>query len=247
MKTPSRPHGQRPASACVSRAGSQRQRGVVLIVALILLVVLSLVSAAAIRSSSSSELSTNNTRTQALGMQAAEAALRVCETRALNYMSTSWPTSTVVALNAVYRAPIAVGGFAVNDLILSNAARTTGATFDAVEAGFWTNANSLPQITPEAAPGGVSYRWQTLTNWDGTGSGTNITTLVSTDINNRADDAGKLYKRYPECMVQYLQAANIRRVVVTARGFGPDVAAIDANRSAPTGAEVWLQSVLATD
>ena len=247
MKTPSTPQGQRPASACVARAGSRRQRGVVLIVALILLVVLSLVSAAAIRSSSSSELSTNNTRTQALGMQAAEAALRVCETRALNYMAIAWPTSTVVALNAVYRAPIAVGGFAVNDLILSTAARTTGAIFDAAEAAFWTNGNSLPQITPEAAPIAASYRWQTLANWDGAGSGTNVTALVSTDINNRADDAGKLYKRYPECMVQYQQAANTRRVVVTARGFGPDVAAIDGTRSAPTGGEVWLQSVLTTD
>ena len=218
-----------------------------LIVALILLVVLSLVSAAAIRSSSSSELSTNNTRTQALGMQSAEAALRLCETRALNYMAIAWPAGTSVALNSVYRASAAVGGFAVNDLIMSTEARTTGATFDATEAAFWTNANSLPQITPEAAPVSGSYRWQTLTNWDGAGSGANITTLASTDINNRADDAGKLYKRYPECMVQYLQAANIRRVVVTARGFGPDVAAIDANRSAPTGTEVWLQSVLTTD
>ena len=240
-------HYGRPTSGSVPRLGSQHQRGVVLIVALILLVVLSLVSAAAIRSSSSSELSTNNTRTQALGMQAAEAALRLCETRALNYMSINWPASTPVALNAVYRATVAVGGFAINDLILSNVARTTGAIFDATEAASWTNANTLPQITPDAAPGGVSYRWQTLTNWDGTGSGTGITTLVTADINNRADDAGKLYKRYPECMVQYLQAANTRRVVVTARGFGPDVAAIDANRSAPIGAEVWLQSVLTTD
>lgn len=246
MKIPSR-HCGRSASTSVSRLRSHHQRGVVLIVALILLVVLSLVSAAAIRGSSSSELSTNNTRTQALGMQSAEAALRVCETRALNYMAINWPTSASVALNSVYRAPVAVGGFAVNDLILSTEARTTGATFDTTEAGFWTNANALPQITPEAAPASVSYRWQTLANWDGTGSGANITTLLSTDINNRADDAGKLYKRYPECMVQYLQAANTRRVVITARGFGPDVAAIDANRSAPTGAEVWLQSVLTTD
>lgn len=246
MKPASRHYGG-PAAIKGSRPGSQHQRGVVLIVALILLVVLSLVSAAAIRSSSSSELSTNNSRTQALGMQASEAALRLCETRALNYMAINWPPSISVGLNVVYRAPVAVGGFAVNDLILSNEARTTGATFDATEAAFWTNANSLPQITPEAAPVSGSYRWQTLTNWDGAGSGANITTLASTDINNRADDAGKLYKRYPECMVQYLQAANTRRVVVTARGFGPDVAAIDANRSAPTGAEVWLQSVLTTD
>ncbi len=246
MKIASRHYGG-PAAIKGSRPVTQHQRGVVLIVALILLVVLSLVSAAAIRSSSTSELSTNNTRTQALGMQGAEAALRLCETRALNYMAINWPTSIAVALNTVYRATVAVGGFAVNDLIMSTEARTTGATFDATEAAFWSNANSLPQITPEAAPISGSYRWQTLANWDGSGSGANITTLASTDINNRADDAGKLYKRYPECMVQYLQAANTRRVVVTARGFGPDVAAIDANRSAPTGAEVWLQSVLTTD
>ena len=240
-------HYGRLTSDSVSRLVRQRQQGVVLIVALILLVVLSLVSVAAIRSSSSSELSTNNTRTQALGMQAAEAALRLCETRALNYMSINWSASTPVALNAVYRAPLPIGGFAINDLIQSNVARTTGAIFDATEAASWTNATSLPQITPDAAPSGVIFRWQTMTNWDGAGSGTGITTLVSADINNRADDAGKLYKRYPECMVQYQQAANTRRVVVTSRGFGPDVAAINANRTAPIGAEVWLQSVLTTD
>lgn len=196
MKAISR-HYPLSASSGVPRLENQPQRGVVLIVALILLVVLSLVSAAAIRGSSSAELSTNNTRTQTLAMQAAEAALRYCEKATLNFMA---------------------GG------------------------------GALPTLTPEAAPAApLPYRWQTLSNWDGAGSGGNITTLVSADINDRADDAGKLYKRYPECTAQYLEPANVMRVVVTARGFGPDVAAINGARSAPTGAEVWLQSVLSAD
>lgn len=138
----------------------------------------------------------------------------------------------------------------------TNNARTQTLAMQAAEAAlrycekatlnFMTGAGATPSLTPEAAPATAAtpYRWQTLTNWDGTGSGTNITTLVSADVNDRADDAGKLYKRYPECTVQYLEPVNTNRVVVTARGFGPDVAALTAARAAPTGAEVWLQSVL---
>ena len=140
----------------------------------------------------------------------------------------------------------------------TNNARTQTLAMQAAEAAlrycekatlnFLNGAGATPTLTPEAAPAtsATPYRWQTLANWDGTGSGTNITTLVSADVNDRADNAGKLYKRYPECTAQYLEPANTSRVVVTARGFGPDVAAINGSRAAPVGAEVWLQSVLTT-
>ena len=32
--------------------------------------------------------------------------------------------------------------------------------------------------------------------------------------------------------------------VITARGFGPEVPAVDAARSRPRGSEVWLQSTI---
>lgn len=141
----------------------------------------------------------------------------------------------------------------------TNNARTQTLAMQAAEAAlrycekatlnFMSGAGATPTLTPEAAPAtsATPYRWQTLTNWDGTGSGSNITTLVSADVNDRTDNAGKLYKRYPECTAQYLEPANTKRVVVTARGFGPDVAAITGARAAPVGAEVWLQSVLSAD
>ena len=172
---------------------SARERGVVLIIALILLMVMSLIAGFSIRNSASSTQVTNNTRTQALAMQAAESALRHCEQAVINF-----------------RNGVAAGVGVVSPL------------------------------TPSAAPviAGTPYAWQTMTNWDGAGTASNVTILTATDMN----DAGSLYKRFPECMAQYLQTGNTQRVVVTARGFGPEVPAVDANRDAPAGAEVWLQS-----
>ncbi len=54
--------------------------------------------------------------------------------------ATIWTLNTAVALNALYTAPAAVGGFVIGQVIKSNAARTTGATFDAGEAANWTAA-----------------------------------------------------------------------------------------------------------
>jgi type IV pilus assembly protein PilX len=182
----------------VKNLSRRRQQGVVLVIAMILLVVLSLVSIASIRSASSTEIAANNARQQGLAMQAAEAALRYCETGALNFMQS--PTMTFT-------------------------------------------------ITPEAQPSTASatYSWQILSNWDGATSSANANLRILTDAEvNTATGAAKLYKRYPECMVQYQYhaPANLNRVVVTARGFGPDVAVVDANRTAPKGSEVWLQSTL---
>lgn len=177
----------------------RRERGVVLVIAMILLVVLSLISVAAVRSASSTEVAANNARQQGLALQAAEAALRYCETGALNFI------------------------------------QATTATF---------------KITPEAQPSTASttYTWQSLANWDGASSSANLNLRILTDadVNTATGANAKLYKRLPECMVQYQYhvVPNPNRVVVTARGFGPDVAAVDAGRSAPKGAEVWLQSTL---
>jgi hypothetical protein len=59
------------------------------------------------------------------------------------------------------------------------------------------------------------------------------------------------FKRTPECMVEHVTVANpsgppntTSTFVITARGFGPEVAAVDSTRSKPIGSEVWLQSTI---
>lgn len=49
-----------------------------------------------------------------------------------------WQAATAVLLNEVRRATATVGTIELGDLIRSNSARTTGATFDVTEAGNWT-------------------------------------------------------------------------------------------------------------
>ena len=173
----------------------QKQDGVVLMIALIMLVVLSLVATASIKSTLSAEVSTNNSRTTGLAMQAAEAGLRHCETLTQNFLRS-------------------------------------------------------PQVSPnhdlQPAPAvGSAYNWENVAaNWDHANFVTlNGVVLASTDINDSATEG--LYKRFPECMIQYMEApaAGTHRFVVTARGFGPDVEALSGNtRPKPVGSEVWLQS-----
>ena len=73
-----------------------KQRGVLLIVTMILLLIISGVAAITIKGSGSSENVANNTRTQALAMQAAEAALRYAETDILeqNRLDNTIPPGT---------------------------------------------------------------------------------------------------------------------------------------------------------
>jgi type IV pilus assembly protein PilX len=75
--------------------------------------------------------------------------------------------------------------------------------------------------------------------------------LVPEELVTNAD-MGTTFKRVPECMVETIPTVNTastaltysRTFVVTARGFGPEVAAANAARSRPEGSEVWLQSTL---
>lgn len=56
------------------------------------------------------------------------------------------------------------------------------------------------------------------------------------------------YARPPECIVERMLPPSSDRYttsfVVTARGFGPDVAPANTNRSRPKGTEVFLQSTI---
>jgi type IV pilus assembly protein PilX len=62
-------------------ASSSRQRGVTLIIALVMLVVIGLASAAVMRSSLTADVVSNNARVHTLAQQAAQLALRFCETQ----------------------------------------------------------------------------------------------------------------------------------------------------------------------
>jgi type IV pilus assembly protein PilX len=78
-------------------ASSARQHGVTLIIALVMLVVIGLASAAVMRSSLTSDVVANNTRLHTLAQQAAQLALRFCETQ-VERESKDW-----------------IGGFSIHD------------------------------------------------------------------------------------------------------------------------------------
>jgi type IV pilus assembly protein PilX len=86
--------------------------------------------------------------------------------------------------------------------------------------------------------------WQRgSTTWDQIN--TAIYAMALTDVNNN----GAPYQRPPECLVEHLAATGTPEhntvFVVTARGFGPEVANVgtDTDRR-PKGSEVFLQSTL---
>jgi type IV pilus assembly protein PilX len=69
----------RPGFSAFRTPQAARQRGVVLIIAMVMLVVISLLASLSIRNALSSESVSGNVRTTELANQAAETALRVCE------------------------------------------------------------------------------------------------------------------------------------------------------------------------
>lgn len=90
-------------------------------------------------------------------------------------------------------------------------------------------------------------KWQSTTLWDSTNTAVFI--LPSTSLN--ASGISTTFARMPECIVENLPEANAsgattstNTYVITARGFGPEVAAANATRSRPEGSEVWLQSTI---
>lgn len=102
----------------------------------------------------------------------------------------------------------------------------------------FTAANVLPYNSPP--------NWNNLATWDSTSTDTFV--LPTAYINQSGLMA--TFSRPPECMVEPLPTlvsgvgSNTTSFVITARGFGPEVAAAGASRSRPVGAEVWLQSTI---
>jgi Tfp pilus assembly protein PilX len=105
-------------------------------------------------------------------------------------------------------------------------------------------ANILPATNPP--------RWQDRTITTGWDSSSAAVFLIPLKLLNQTGMAITTYQRPPECMVESLPvilpgsaAVNTTAsFVVTARGFGPEVAEVPAgaNRVRPAGSEVWLQS-----
>jgi type II secretory pathway pseudopilin PulG len=94
-------------------------------------------------------------------------------------------------------------------------------------------------------PAEDAWKWQTPAEWD---KAPPVPYVLPLNVLNE-QGLNATYKRAPECMVGRIPmrlssgAVTITRTfVVTARGFGPDVDAANANRTRPAGSEVWLQS-----
>jgi Tfp pilus assembly protein PilX len=98
--------------------------------------------------------------------------------------------------------------------------------------------NTAPTVVPGVDP---PYLWKAITTtWDLTSSVV-INVVDLSNINASTTDIYNAYKRSPECLAEYSIPGNFSRAVITARGFGPEVA---SGRGKPIGTEVWLQSTL---
>jgi type IV pilus assembly protein PilX len=100
----------------------------------------------------------------------------------------------------------------------------------ALPAGFVVQGNQVPPL-------GVS-----TSNWDGTRTG--VFVLGTSTVNL----ATATFKRVPECIAEKMPVVTAAGTltftstyIITARGFGPEVA---AGTGQPDGSEVWLQSTL---
>ena len=87
-------------------------------------------------------------------------------------------------------------------------------------------------------------KWKSRLMWDSNSIA--VFTIPKNKVNQASITTA--YKRFPECMVERLSVATSTSdfYIVTARGFGPEVAelviTVPPTRIRPVGTEVWLQS-----
>jgi type IV pilus assembly protein PilX len=83
-------------------------------------------------------------------------------------------------------------------------------------------------------------------NWDTTTAANKILVVPAVSVNRAGITS--TFSRPPECIVDRLSPSTSvtysKNFIITARGFGPEVAAADASRSRPVGSEVFMQSSL---
>lgn len=114
----------------------------------------------------------------------------------------------------------------------------------AVDAGATPTYDTTFRLQ-DILPNGMESAWETPAGWDTADA--HVYVLPLNRLNQ--PDLTATFKRPPECMVArtpfVLPSGAISTTtafVITARGFGPDVQATDADRRRPVGSEVWLQS-----
>jgi type IV pilus assembly protein PilX len=149
-----------------------------------------------------------------------------------------------------------------SELVLGNV-RTTELAAQAADVALRHCEASVVEVLTVAAGGASAYsstfkqanileassppQWQSIASWDSTSASVYVLPL---QLVNQVGMDTTTYKRPPECMVEPVPVllpgttvlSATAAFVVTARGFGPEVAAADASRSHPLGTEVWLQS-----
>lgn len=146
---------------------------------------------------------------------------------------------------------------AISTESVSGAVRTSETALQAAEIALrYCERLALASATAKGGGAAVSAPpaaplWKDLANWDGASP---KRTVLPLDAVN-ASGAYRLYRRAPECLAEPLVVASEDEVpgspgtamtsatvfVITARGFGADVAA-PASPGRPIGTEVWLQS-----
>jgi type IV pilus assembly protein PilX len=104
---------------------------------------------------------------------------------------------------------------------------------DSVEQSVIAGGTPTIAISTYQAPA----RWTDMNEWDGAGTAKVLVPAASVNTNT----ATVTFNRVPECLVERLSIIGTKSFVITARGFGPEVANV-AGR--PKGSEIWLQSTL---
>jgi type IV pilus assembly protein PilX len=135
---------------CAPRSLPRQQRGVTLIIALIVLLIIGLTSVSVMRGALVSDQIANNTRTQVTAAQAADLALRYCESQ----LSAAGATAAVTLLPAPAAGAAAAWESAANWFTGGK----KGVSVNEVPASVMGSANStvtystLPQCIIERAP-----------------------------------------------------------------------------------------------
>ena len=148
---------------------------------------------------------------------------------------------------------------AVSTESVSGNVRTTEMATQAAEIALRYCEEAVVQIasgtvTLTVTPAILTYdsatypRWnKATTTWDISPSDAFV---IPTANVNPGGAAPVTYKRRPECLVERMPVVRAGALsttstyVITARGFGPEVAAADGARSRPQGTEVWMQSTI---
>lgn len=135
---------------------------------------------------------------------------------------------------------------AVSAEATTNASRKEALAMQAAEAALGHCERETHRFVVDSSQGlapanAGTDRWKDLRNWDGASSTAYVT--IASFAQGDLGVGASIFRRMPECMTEY-RDADKKQVIVTARGFGPEVRSVDSSRAAPRGTEIWLQSII---